>query len=628
MLEVALTSLPDATIIVDAEEHPTFANEAARLLLDRGLGQTLPGGAWHTLLRLRRPDGQPMPAEESPSRAVLRGEVPPDGEYLIAKPDGSEAAVSVAARPLRDEQGKIVGALLTFHDITEHEHIEAALHMWRRMLQAVLDTIPVRVFWKDRQMKFLGCNLRFARDAGLSSPDEIIGKDDYELPWREQAPLYRADDRQVMDSGVPKLNYEEPQTAPDGTTLWLRTSKIPLRNEAGEIFGVLGTYEDITERKHKEEALRESEERFRSVVEQSQDGITLISGTGEIIEWNHAQERITGLSRDRVIGRPIWDVFFQMMPEELRTAEAHQFAKIRVQDLLRTGGPSWGPQPRETTIQRPDGARRTIQHLIFPIRTTSGFLACSIVRDVTELTELDRLKGQFIETAAHELKTPVTIMKGYAQMLMRSPDCSTPISRRMADGIDRGVDRIAKLVSDLLDISRLQQGHLELTVERIDLTDLVDQVVDRQALMAPKHRIRVTRSEPVVVQGDRDRLEQVLVNLIDNAERYSPKGGDIDLTVGIRDDEAVVSVTDQGVGIPKEKQGYIFQRFYRAHINTPYDYGGMGVGLYISKEIVARHHGRMWFESEEGKGATFYFSLPLRREQTSSKQEQDAHGGQ
>jgi signal transduction histidine kinase len=124
------------------------------------------------------------------------------------------------------------------------------------------------------------------------------------------------------------------------------------------------------------------------------------------------------------------------------------------------------------------------------------------------------------------------------------------------------------------------------------------------------YRVRVESGAHVVVEGNPERLEGVILSLLDNAVRYSPQGGDIDVALVVREGEAVVSVRDRGVGIPKDKQAHIFERFYRAHTGTPYDYGGMGVGLYISSEVVRRHGGKMWFESEEGRGSTFYFSLP------------------
>ena len=152
-------------------------------------------------------------------------------------------------------------------DITAGKLAEVALQSSRKMLQAVLDTIPVRVFWKDRDLRYLGCNINFAKDAGLDLPEAIIGKDDYQLSWREQAEMYRADDRQIIESGIPKLNYEEPMVWPDGTSLWLKTSKIPLQDNLGNIFGVLGCYEDITERKKMEQALQTAHDELEKRVE-------------------------------------------------------------------------------------------------------------------------------------------------------------------------------------------------------------------------------------------------------------------------------------------------------------------------------------------------------------------------
>lgn len=155
------------------------------------------------------------------------------------------------------------------HDVTEQYRAEQALRESQAMLQTVLNTIPVRVFWKDKALKYLGCNLPFALDAGAQSPDELIGKDDFQMGWREQAEAYQADDRLVIESGQSKLGFEEPQTRPDGRQMWLRTSKVPLRNGNRDIRGVLGTYEDITERKQAAQALQESEARYRSLFENS-----------------------------------------------------------------------------------------------------------------------------------------------------------------------------------------------------------------------------------------------------------------------------------------------------------------------------------------------------------------------
>jgi signal transduction histidine kinase len=151
-------------------------------------------------------------------------------------------------------------------------------------------------------------------------------------------------------------------------------------------------------------------------------------------------------------------------------------------------------------------------------------------------------------------------------------------------------------------------GCLELRRENVDLAELVDIVVRRNTATSAKHPIRV-EGEPVVVFADRVRLTQVLDTLLDNAIRYSPRGGDIEITVATLAHEATVCVRDHGVGIPRKKQTRIFERFYRAHTDTPHDYGGMGVGLYIAREVISQHGGTMWFKSEEGSGSRFCFSL-------------------
>ncbi|HWR90568.1 MAG TPA: PAS domain S-box protein, partial [Dissulfurispiraceae bacterium] len=169
--------------------------------------------------------------------------------FRFRSPEGTVRWVHARAAPIRTADGKIVGYVGTDEDITERKKAEDALWESRRVLQLVLDTIPVRVFWKDRESRYLGCNRTFLKDAGLSSQEEITGKNDFELAWRDEAEIYRADDRLVMEKELPKLAYEEPQTFQSGMRGWLRTSKVPLHDETGTVIGVLGTYEDITERK-------------------------------------------------------------------------------------------------------------------------------------------------------------------------------------------------------------------------------------------------------------------------------------------------------------------------------------------------------------------------------------------
>ena len=184
--------------------------------------------------------------------------------------------------------------------LARQRRAEEELRDSKRIIEGIIHAIPARVFWKDRNLVFLGCNDAFARDAGFASPQDVVGKDDFQMAWRDQAELYRADDRQVIDSGTPKLLIEEPQTTPDGKTLALLTSKIPLRNARGEIVGVLGTYLDVTERKRTEERLRLHAQLLDSVTE----SVVASDLEGRILYWGPGAEKLYGYAAAEVMGRP------------------------------------------------------------------------------------------------------------------------------------------------------------------------------------------------------------------------------------------------------------------------------------------------------------------------------------
>ena len=228
-------------------------------------------------------------------------------------------------------------------DITERRVAEAALYELRRITDGILNSIPVRVFWKDKNLRYLGCNAALARDAGFAEPKDLVGKDDFQMGWRDQAELYRANDRKVIESGCPELLIEEPQTSPTGETLTLLTSKIPLRSVTGEIEGVLGTYMDITDRKRAERALREEEMKFRGLVEQELAGIYIIAADGTLAYVNPYFAKMFGYAPEEVIGRPVLEFVAGPEKEAAREQIAAQIsgqqASVQsVTKLLRKDG--------------------------------------------------------------------------------------------------------------------------------------------------------------------------------------------------------------------------------------------------------------------------------------------------
>ena len=247
------------------------------------------------------------------------------------------------------------------------------------------------------------------------------------------------------------------------------------------------------------------------------------------------------------------------------------------------------------------------------------------------LAEAERVKDEFVTLAAHELRTPIAVASGYAQMLLRSPDPlaegetrDAPLAPWQEDAlrdISLAMSRLTALTDDLLDVTRLQAGRLQLSKEPHDLVALARRLCRRMQTTTTKHEIRLeARARHLIVDIDVRRIEQTLHNLINNAIKYSPAGGIIAVTLrriepsaeqGIATSSAELTVKDHGLGIPADQQGMIFERFARARNAQELGIDGTGLGLYLCREILAAHDGRIWFESIEGQGTTFHVLLPL-----------------
>jgi signal transduction histidine kinase/FixJ family two-component response regulator len=233
---------------------------------------------------------------------------------------------------------------------------------------------------------------------------------------------------------------------------------------------------------------------------------------------------------------------------------------------------------------------------------------------VVENARLARNREEFISTAIHEIKTPTAVIKTAVQLMEDLPAAQRDL--RMPDlleRLNRQCNRLDRLVTEVLEVSRLDLKRLKLNPRATDLAALVERVVGEMRDVGPRHELVIRRNDAVTLTIDPDRIEQVLTNLLANAIKYSPPGSQVEVQSRRERSSVVVSVRDRGIGIPPDKQARIFERFYRAHVGTRYEHASsLGVGLYLSREFVERHGGRMWFESSEGVGSVFCFSLPLQ----------------
>jgi signal transduction histidine kinase len=247
------------------------------------------------------------------------------------------------------------------------------------------------------------------------------------------------------------------------------------------------------------------------------------------------------------------------------------------------------------------------------VRDPKGRIVGAIVafQDISPIKEQEQLRDEFISAAAHELKSPVAIIKGYAQLIRQwMPGNGRPAAA--VEVINTQTNRINRRVQEMLEVIRFRKARPTLLRERFDLGELTEQLVARMQTMTERHLFSLKREEPVHVEADRERIEEVLIGLLDNAITFSPSGGDIAVKVWTEEDKGLVSIADNGVGISKERQQYIFEPFYEAVPSGAPGYRKVvTLGLYLCKLTIDRHGGRIWLESEEGQGSTFYFYLPL-----------------
>ncbi|MDH3198041.1 MAG: PAS domain S-box protein [Candidatus Krumholzibacteria bacterium] len=541
------------------------------------------------------------------------------GEYQLTRKDGTHVTVLISS-------GTIYGGtdlehrFLVVTDISARKETEIELRRARDYLQLVMDTIPQRVFWKDRGFRYLGCNAVFAQDAGVASPEDLVGKNDFDLSWEESAPLYRADDREVMEDDVSKINYEEPQVRKDGTRLWLRTTKKPIKDEHGRIVGVFGSYEDVTDGKLAEQAVRKSEEKYRSLIEQASDGIFLTDGEGVIGEVNSAGCRLLGRARESLIGTNMRGF---IASEDLA-------AKPLRTDELKAGE----TVTHERVLQLGDGIEVDVE---ISARMLADGNLLGFVRDVTErkraaerqraleqqLRQSQKMEalGTLAGGIAHDFNNILLAIGGYAELVRDDlPECDQ--KRTDMEQLLVAADRGRRLVERILSFSR----PAEPGVRPIDIAAEINGMRPLlRATMPPSVEVRVSVApESAVVAGNETQFNQLVLNLAANAA-YAMRGtgGTLDVsltevTLASRPDlpnlhgtiEAGpcyrLSVADTGAGMSDE----VLERMFDPFFTTKEVGEGTGLGLSVVLGIVTAFGGGITVQSAPGRGSRFHLYFP------------------
>jgi PAS domain S-box-containing protein len=362
--------------------------------------------------------------------------------------------------------------------------------------------------------------------------------------------------------------------------------------------------EEIAERRQAEAKLRESEERYRLVVEHTVDLITVLDTQATIVFISPSCESMLGYRRDELLGKAALSLIH---PDDLPDIEA-AFANVLQGKMVNI--PFFRAKHKDGHWIMLAGAGSAVCD-----EQGHPSLIVSTSHDITQQQELERRKDEFISMASHELKTPVTSLKGFIHILQRRLTTQgDELALHYLARMDAQLVRLTKLVNDLLNISKMQIGQLDYREEPFDLNELIQETVENVQGTTQTHSLLLEMQAQVRVLGDRERVGQVLVNLLNNAIKYSPRASKIIVRMSTNQEHACVSVQDFGFGIAEAEQQKIFERFYQAADPMGKTYPGLGIGLYISKTIITQHHGRIWVESRKGEGATFYFTIPLTKE--------------
>ena len=399
----------------------------------------------------------------------------------------------------------------------------------------------------------------------------------------------------------------------------------------------LAVMRDVTERKRSEQALRESEQRFRSFIEQSAEGVMIVDEEGRIIEWNDSAEKITGLARQEAIGNYYWDVQDRFVRPGKHTQQVIERSRAVILKALRSGKSSLFNRSLDAEIINADGTHRYLRQTAFPIKTEKGFRLGGVARDITDfkLAEdlrlardaaeaANRSKSEFLANMSHELRTPLNAVIGFSDMLNQLYYGPLTVKQvEYVNDIHESATYLLALINDILDLSKIEAGRMDLDTSRIDLQDVFDHSLVMVRERAAKHALYLSsyidpRLEPLTLMADERKVRQVLYNLLSNAVKFTPDGGAVDISVRLVDEVegqdqpwVEISVTDTGIGLAAKDLERIFDAFYQVKSSESGKTPGTGLGLSLVRRMVELHGGKVWAESKgPGWGSRFVFTLP------------------
>lgn len=539
------------------------------------------------------------------------------GEIYNRRKDGGLITINLKLTPLVNSPGQVLGYVGVSENITKRKQAEEALRQSQEMFRLVISHIPQAVFWKDRELKYLGCNKTMCEIIGIDTPKDIIGKTDYDhSATKDQAELYRKCDRQVMDSGRPELHIEEQIRRADGTEAWVDTNKVPFYDTGGKIMGILGTFEDITERRRAERELRESEARNRAILNAQPDVMFMQSRDGTFLDCHAADIDRLFAPPQEFLGKKMQDIF----PEDFTAILLDLIEQVLITGEIKI-------YEYELSIA---GQARYFETRIVPCGEDQ---VLSIIRDITErkLMEEEIINARKLESLgtlaggiAHDFNNILAAILGNVSYSRTLVEEGSELYETQVE-VEAACLRAQGLTNQLLTFSRGGKPVKEV----IRIGALLKEVTEF-ALHGSSVICRFEIADDLwPVEADRGQLGQVMSNLVINAYQAMADGGEMEVRAGnVELKEGTIpaleagryvkiEVADKGVGIPAEHLGKIFDPYFSTKQK------GSGLGLATIYSIINKHSGLIRAESNPGVGTTFIFYLSASNEEPKDEGKRD-----
>ena len=597
-----LEMLPVGAYTCDRDGLITFYNEQAVKLWGRAPRLNDPVDRFCGSYKLFDAEQLPIRHDDCWMALALRDEQEYNGcEIVIERPDGSRVTSLAHASPIRDESDKIVGAVNLLVDITDRNRADDA----RALLAAIVKSSDDAIISKTLDGTITSWNASAERLFGYSTA-EAVGRSIMLV-----TPPERYDEERMilarLRRGERIEHYETVRLTKDGRRLDVSLTASPIHGSGGQVSSVI---RDITDRNRAVEALRDSEERFHTLADNIAQFAWMADDTGSIVWYNKRWFDYTGTTFEEMRG---WGWQQVHHPDHV----------VRVVEKIR-GCFSTGEVWEDTfPLRGKDGQYRWFLSRAIPICDASGKVVrwfgtntdVTVERDTEEaLRQADRRKDEFLAVLAHELRNPLAPISNSLHILRLAEDLDPGIDK-VREIMERQTNLLVRLVDDLLEVSRITQGKIDLRSERIDLAAVIRSAVEtsRPQIDARRHQLAITVSPgPITVEADPIRLAQVICNLLNNAAKFTPEGGQIWLSARAKGGQAVISVRDNGVGIPLEVLPLVFEMFTQVAAPEARPLGGLGIGLTLAKTLVQLHGGQIEARSDgPGKGSQFTVRLPL-----------------